>query len=258
MDFSPESSGEVRVRVDPILTLSSSTVAVPSIGIYDGEVLAYRGILQRGDGGSGPADGMGGISGDCGVMTSGVIDALSPFLFRNRLDFWTDPYDAADFGRLSAAAQAILGSANPSTGGVVARAFAFEMLRRCEGAQLLQTAEEIVYLDPAGKKANMLANIAGRRIGVTSIRVFRYPPGSPYPVEQARVVLEWKLQDVRAANQNVAPADRWGKQVLHVFADGDDHATALVAAYELIAPVLKANTILLITVSDGADGPLSN
>lgn len=132
------------------------------------------------------------------------------------------------------------------------------MLRRCEGAQLLQTAEEIVYLDPAGKKANMLANIAGRRIGVTSIRVFRYPPGSPYPVEQARVVLEWKLQDVRAANQNVAPADRWGKQVLHVFADGDDHATALVAAYELIAPVLKANTILLITVSDGADGPLSN
>jgi hypothetical protein len=258
VDFSAEASGEVRVRVDPLLALpiSTATAAVPAVNVYSGEYLAYRGVLRRGDSGSGPADGMGGLSGQCGVMTFDVVAGASPYLFKNALDFWSDQYDAGDFTRLSSGAQAILGSPAPSTSAVVARAFAFEVLRRCEGAQLLKTADEIKYVDSAGKSADMLVAIGGRKIGVTSTRAFRYPPSDPYTVANARVLLERALNDVLLSNQNVAAADRWAKQVLHVFAYGYEHAASLEAAYADLDSALKASTILLITVTDGADSPL--
>lgn len=256
VDFSPESTGDVQLRVSPVLALQATTSVVPSINVYLGDALTYRGALRRGDSASGPAEGMGTLSGQCGVMNSAVITASTPSLFRNALDFLGDAYDASDFTRLSADAQTILGSPTPTTSAVLARAFAFEVLRRCEGARLLKSAEEIQYVDAGGKKAHMLIDIGGRWVGVTSTRAVGYPLDSPFSVDQARTLLERSLSDVLLANQNVAATDRWTKQVLHVFAYGQDHAASLEAAYIGLDATLKANTILLITVSDGADAPL--
>lgn len=252
VDFSSAADGDSQLRVDPILALLSTPLSSPTIKIYSGGLLKYQGILKRGNGGPGPTDGMGAISGDCGLITSGVISASSPFQFRSAIDFGADPYDASDIGRLSPGAQAILAEDTSGGSAAVSRAFAFEMLRRCEGAQLLKTAGEIEYVDAGGKKTSFSIDIAGRKVGVMSTRAYK-PFGQPYTVAEAKTLLERYLGDVNQSTLNVTASDRWTKQVLHVFADFDESAISLESAYLAIDASLKANTILLITVSNGSD-----
>lgn len=202
-----------------------------------------------------PLDGFGTIAGDCGVIAPAELDSSSAYQFRNTIDFGTDPYDSSDYDSLSPGAQTILDAAGGASSGL-SQAFAFEMLRRCPGAQLLKTQDEIVYVDVAGKAADLLVEIAGRKVGMTSTRAIGFPPQDPYTQAQAQALLESKLDDVNQSNANVAEVDSWSKQILHVFAYTAAHADALELAYTGIDETLKADTILLITVSEGADEPL--
>lgn len=258
VDFASRSNAGARLHVDPILVSSvdANSAAVPTVYFYSGNVVVYRGVLKRGSGNPGPTDGMGMITGQCGVIASSIINAPAPALFENALDFGADPYDPTDFGRLSAGAQAILGSPTPPTSSALARAFEFEVLRRCEAAQLLKTADEIEYLDEGGKKADVLLQIAGWKIGVTFSRAFKFPVDAPLTIAEAKSVLEGKLREILASNQNVAPSDKWVKQILHIMASSHEHAASLRSAYATIDPSLMADTVLLITVTDGADLPL--
>jgi hypothetical protein len=257
LDFGAEATGEARLRVDPVLIRPVDTsILSPTLGIYQGDTIVYRAVLKRGSSTSDPSDGMGTLSGDCGLITSDVIRSTLPYWFENSLDFGIDPYDESDFERLSSGAQAILNGSNGGGSASVARAFAFEVLRRCEGAQLLKIADEIDYLDPAGKKTDMLVDLGGRKVGVVSRRAKKFPTDQPYTLEDAKLLLERGLGDVADSSANVAGPDRWVKQVLHVFAADQTHADQLEAAFLQIDQTLKGNTVTVITSTEGADEPL--
>ena len=59
--------------------------------------------------------------------------------------------------------------------------------------------------------------------------------------------------DILVSSANVAPEDAWIKQILSVVAYGPMHRDSLLAAYEMVDPAVKADTLLVITVTDGND-----
>lgn len=131
--------------------------------------------------------------------------------------------------------------------------FSFEVLHRCDGATFLKGEGDIVYTDIGGKKTDLLVDIDGAKVGVSVVRAMSYPEGSPYPVNQAFSVLDGKLADILLSSANVAPQDAWEKQILSVIAQTPAHADAIMQAYAMVDPAHKANTVVLITVTEGED-----
>ena len=80
-----------------------------------------------------------------------------------------------------------------------------------------------------------------------------FPFGSAYSVEQALELLDKKLADILVSSANVEPADAWTKQILHVIAYDAMHADSMLAAELMIDPMVRQDTILWITVTDGDD-----
>ncbi len=70
---------------------------------------------------------------------------------------------------------------------------------------------------------------------------------------QAYDLLVKKLSDIQLSTANVAPADAWEKQILHVIAYTSAHADAMEQAYAMVDPAVRADTILLLTVTEGSD-----
>ena len=199
-----------------------------------------------------PASGFGVISGACGMLDDELTSA-EPDFFVNRIDFGTDPYDDGDFDLLTAGGQEIINDGNAGGSSILSEVFSYELLSRCEGAVLLKTETEVQYTNSQGKITDLLVEIDGLKVGVSVTRAVAFPFENPYTVEQAQEILERKLQDILASSARVAPADKWVKQVLYVIAYGEGHATSLEAAYDQIDPSLKADTIVMVTVSDGDD-----
>ena len=80
-----------------------------------------------------------------------------------------------------------------------------------------------------------------------------YPEGAEYPVTQAYDVLEGKLADILQSSANVAPQDAWEKQILAVIAQTPVHADAIHQAYSMVDAATKADTIVVVTVTEGDD-----
>ena len=131
--------------------------------------------------------------------------------------------------------------------------FAYEVLARCEDAQLLKTETEIVYNDPAGKKTDLLVMIGQSRLGVSVTRAVGFPRDDPYTVERAQGLLEQKLGGVVSSTANMSEEDFWTKQILHIVAYADEHAVSLETAYGLLSEDIRSNTVVWITVSHGDD-----
>ena len=70
--------------------------------------------------------------------------------------------------------------------------FFYEVLHRCEGADLLKTEMEVTYTDPSGKLTDLLVDIDGAKIGVSVTRAVGWPRDDPYTVESAQNILEQK------------------------------------------------------------------
>jgi len=198
-----------------------------------------------------PLPGFGAISGACQVLDD-ELTAEGPSLFVNRIDFGDDPYDASDIDRLTDGGRKILADGNAGGSSILSEVFAFELLARCEGATLLKTEREIVY-DEEAKITDMIVMIDGLRIGANPTRAIGFPFDAPYTVEQARTVLEKKLNDINSSSATVSAEDAWEKQILTVFAYGEGHVGAVEAAWDAIDPALKADTIVFVTVTDGSD-----
>jgi hypothetical protein len=66
-------------------------------------------------------------------------------------------------------------------------------------------------------------------------------------------VLTGKLEGIAESTANVSDADRWQKQILHVFAFSADHATVLEAAWQDLPADLRGDTLVLVSVTDGSD-----
>jgi hypothetical protein len=193
------------------------------------------------------------LGGACGELDDVELVGSMAFLFRSTIDFPLGFDEAEDTVRLSDGAQEILreGTAGGSSG--LSEAFSFEILHRCEGAALVKSETEIVYVRPDTARTDYLAEIDGHRIGVSVTRAVGFPRDAAYTTEQAGILLERKLMDILESTANVSPEDAWRKQILHVIAYGSMHAESFVMAWEATPLVLRADTILWVTVSDGDD-----
>lgn len=198
-----------------------------------------------------PLAGFGVITGDCGFV-AGELDSAAPSLYVNRIDFGSDPYDDADLAKLTEGGREILRDGNAGGSSILSEVFAYEMLARCEGAVLLKTETEVVY-DVAAKITDMIVEIDGKKVGANPTRAIGFPFDAPYTVEQAKTILEKKLGDIKSSSETVSAGDRWVKQILTVFAYADSHVEPVETAWEAIDPALRADTIVIVTVTDGDD-----
>jgi hypothetical protein len=210
--------------------------------------------LAGGDAGIEPLDGFGGLDGACGILDDEEWSSDAPFFFVNRVDFGDDPYDDEDLALLSEGGQAIVEAGNAGGNSLMSEVFAYEVLYRCEAAALLKTETEITYMNPQGKITDLLVGLDEQKIGVSVTRAVAWPFDEPYPPETASALLEKKLQGVLDSSANVAAEDAWVRQILHVMAYTPQHAEELEIAWGALPDALKADTIVIVTVTDGDDG----
>ncbi len=201
-----------------------------------------------------PLEGFGAISGTCGFIDDELFDPAPSFVV-NALDFGTDAYDEADLALLSDAGQEIIRDGNAGGSSLLSEVFAAEMLVRCELATLIKTETEIEY-DTEGKITDILMEIDTEKVGVSVVRAVGFPKDDPYTVEQATTILERKLNDILVSSANVSADDRWVKQILHVLAWDEPHVASLRTAWETLPEATRADTIVIVTVTHGADTPL--
>ena len=212
---------------------------------------AMGGAGGAGGAGGGLMDGYGALAGSCGEINLDDIQSPDPALIQNGIDFTARP--AFDVSFLSPGGKAIYDAGNLGGSSLYSEIFAYEVLYRCDDAVFLKGEGGIVYTDPQGKKTDLLVEIDGAKVGVSVVRAMSFPEGSPYPVSQAFSVLDGKLADILVSSANVAPEDAWDKQILSVLAQTPDHAAAIAQAYDMVDPVNKADTIVLVTVTEGED-----
>ena len=198
-----------------------------------------------------PLPGFGTISGECGVIDTELADP-APSFFVNAIDFGTDPYDEVDFARLLPDSQEMIRDGNAGGSSVMSEVFALEVLERCELATLIATETEIVY-DQQGKITDILMEIDDEKVGVSVTRAVGFPFDAPYTVAQAKSILEKKLGDILISSANVSAPYRWVKQILHVLAYDAPHVDSLRTAWGQIATATRADTIIMVTVTNGAD-----
>lgn len=201
-------------------------------------------------GSTGGDAGLGMLSGECGLIDATPLGSPDPSAFENAIDFRRLGFD---YDQLTPDGQAVFDAGNLGGSSLHSEVIAFEVLARCEGATLLDTEATVQYVDPMGIKTDLRVEIDGLPVGVSVTRAVGFPPDDPYTEAQASALLTDKLEDVLASSANVAPADAWIKQILHVIAYGDMHAQSIVAAHAALPPEVRADTILLVTVTHGDD-----
>jgi hypothetical protein len=199
-----------------------------------------------------PLPGFGTLSGECGYIDTELTDP-SPCYFENHLDFGADPYDAGDLSRLTDGGQIIMTTPNAGGSSIPSEAFSFEVMTRCELATFLKGEMEVTYTNPSGKRTDELVAIDGLKVGVSVTRAMKYPITVVMTEAEAKTLIERKLSDILLSTANVAPSDKWTKQILHVFAVSQENANAVRAAWQSIDAGTRADTIVLVTVTDGDD-----
>jgi hypothetical protein len=197
-----------------------------------------------------PLAGQGTLSGECGVLDDSEWNANEPFLFRNVLDFGAQEFDQA---QLSAGGKQILAEGNLNVGSLYSEIFAFEVLHRCELAQLLKTESKVSYVDPDGKKTDLLVEVDGRKIGVSVTRALHYPAENPYTAAEAQDLLNTKLAEVQISEKNAKDPDRWERSLLHVMAYNQQYADVVQTVYGQLDAATRARTIMVVTVTEGND-----
>ena len=213
------------------------------------------------DGGDAPAQDAGMLDGSTAILgtlrgTCGTARAMlgspSPSLLRNTLTFMAPEAYVRD--ALSPHGQRIYDTRNAGGSSTESEVMSMEVLHYCEGASLLRTETEVRYQPADDSGANsitdILVEIDGMRVGVSVTRVYR-----PRPMVLAdtdvRALLETKLAGINRSSMRVLPVDRWVKQVLHVFVVDDTVAAQVERAWAAISPALRADTIVVVTVTPG-------
>lgn len=199
---------------------------------------------------TGDPDGLGMISGECGLIDAMELGSPAPFVFTSAIDFGVIGYD---YDLLTPGGQTIADEGGLNDGSLKSEIVAYEVLARCDMAVLLKTEGKIVYQNPMGKKTDLLVEFDGLKIGVSVVRAIGFPKDDPYTVAQAETILKKKLSDIQVSSVNVAPEDAWIKQILSVVAYTPMHVDSILTAYEGLDPMLKADTILVVSVSNGDD-----
>ena len=189
------------------------------------------------------------VGGQCGILDTELTDP-SPHLLDTTILVNTCDYVPQ---YMSPGAAEIWTDGNAGGSSIYSEIFAFEISSQCEDAILLKTENEILYIDPQGKMTDLLVEFDGVKIGVSVTRAFIYPLGTPLTAERAQEILADKLGDVLISSANVAPEDRWQKQILVVETPTVEDKALLIAAYADLAPAVKADTICWLMATEGED-----
>lgn len=200
-----------------------------------------------------PLAGFGAITGDCGVIDAPELDDTSPLWFAGELTFDRRYDDPADRGLLTPGGLEVILDGNAGGSSVFSEAFAMEWLSRCELATLIKTENEIVYTDPASKKADLLVELDGRKVGVSVTRAVTFPFGDPYTLDAATTLIDRKLDDIQLATAAVAPEDAWSKQMLTILAYDQQHADVAMQAWSMLDAGTRDDTIVIVAVTSGDD-----
>ena len=198
------------------------------------------------------ATSFGTLSGMCGVLNDPELLGVSPLLVRDAFEFPREFMDPADRGLLTAGGVRLAETPNAGGSSGMSEIFAFEQLARCEQATLLKTETEIVYAT-TGKITDMLVEIDGHKIGVSVTRAVAFPMGSTYTTAMAMNLLQRKLEDIQMSSANVSAADKWEKQILSYLAYDDATAQTVADVWATLDVATKADTILLISTTNGSD-----
>jgi hypothetical protein len=198
-----------------------------------------------------PLPGFGTITGMCGVLTPAELDGTTPLWFSGTLDFGTDRYDdPAERPLLTPGGVEIILDGNAGGSSLYSEVFAYEWMARCELATLLKTETEIVY-DVNGKKADLLVEIDGRKVGVSVVRFVKYPFGTAYPIEDALPLVTRKIEDLRLATMQVSAADLWTSQMVVALAYDAQHAEVAMQAWNMLDAKTRGATHFIVIVSEG-------
>ena len=123
-----------------------------------------------------------------------------------------------------------------------------QVLHECEGASLYKTETEIVYTRTSGAITDYETMIAGHKVGVSVTRAYKGPVINVYTAADATKLLKKKLGGVLESSAKVSAADKWTKQVLHIWTLRADWVPVLKQVWEGLDAALKADTIVLVSV----------
>lgn len=212
---------------------------------------------QEEDGGAPLADAaasddiLGTLGGSCGAVRALLADQ-SPALLDNELSFASG--EAYARAALSAEGVRLFDTANAGGSSTESEVMSFEVLRFCEGASLVKTETEIEYRAPDDAGANsitdILVSIGGQKVGVSVTRAYK-PARQTLTDDDVRDLLEKKLAGVNRSSQRVVSADKWVKQILHVFVATQAAADAVHRVWPDIDASLRADTVVLLTRTMG-------
>lgn len=199
----------------------------------------------------GPLPGLGALSGACGSLRA-MLHSASPSLVEGGLTFVSgERYDRA---LLTPGGQRLYDTPNAGGSSAESEVFSFEVLARCEAATLVATETEVMYAPPDDAGANsitdLVVSIGGERVGVSVTRAYR-PAPMVLTDAAARDLIETKLRGINRSSVRVLPAQRWVKQILHVFAVDAASAQAVGRAWAAIDAATRADTIVLVTTTRG-------
>jgi len=197
-----------------------------------------------------PLAGFGAVSGACGPLSLMDLTSPTPTTFETRIDFGTSTLDA---GLLSDGGYRLFTTPNAGGSSVASEVFSYEVLHRCELAELFATETQVTYTPSTSKKTDLVITLEGQVVGVSVARAFKFPPGSPLLVSDARNLLNGKFSDIQVSSRNVDPPWRWRKQILHVLAYDDVARQAVLDAAAQLDAGVRADTILYVTTTDGND-----
>jgi hypothetical protein len=196
--------------------------------------------------------GFGDLSGMCGVLAAMDLTSPSPQLVRDTFTFARAYVDPDDRPLLTAGGRHLAETPNAGGSSGLSEIFAFEQLARCETASLLKTETEIIY-DTTGKITDLEVLLDGHKIGVSVTRAVAYPFGSTYTLSAATTLITRKLSDIQMSTANVSAQDRWDKQILAILAWDDAAAATMAQAWAAVDPSVQADTIVVLTTTDGDD-----
>jgi hypothetical protein len=195
---------------------------------------------------------LGSLSGECGGLLA-ELTKTTPSLYANTLVFMTgESYSKDTVSKPDGVKMYETANAGGSSG--ESEVMSFEVLHYCDDASLVKTETEILYAPPDDSGPNsitdILVSIGGKKVGVSVTRAYKPAPQILTDAD-AKDIIEKKLDGINRSSVRVLAADKWVKQILHVFVANADHEAAVKRVIPTIDPTKRADTIILITRTTG-------
>ena len=180
------------------------------------------------------------------VLANSAVDSSSAsFVDYNYLFDKTDKFDPR---HLSVGAKKRYRGPNAGGSSKCSEVMSMQFFVDCAGATVHKIETEVTYAK-AGPITDYVLNTAtGKRIGVSVTRAYKGPMINTYSEADAQTLLTKKLKGINESSLNVAPVDKWQKQVLHIWTLHADWAPILRTAWNGLPIAEKADTIVVITV----------